>query len=367
MLRVIVIHSFIFLFLGGLMNISCGHLCLKNEYVKGNWVLNNNVTQQSNLCSKTSCADEAISNTSIKSMAISYYCSSIFHNRRKKPIDADESICSNYYLDQNTNSVSIPKPKCECIPNKDSRWRDKWEWVTDRCDFLYFEAVPFCRALNGRTILFVGDSLTSDTYVSLRDLIVEGGGKCENQIFFGRSDFLWISRQKRNHVFSAYAAFRKPDIIVMNAGAHLGTYNEFKDELLPNTLAMIDKVIIDLNKTVRFFWRTNYGAHENCWTFTHPIEWYNLSALHSNDPTYRMKYNWQFFQDYDRDAAGILARSNDKMRLLDVSPVYLRAEAHKANFTEGGENKTDCLHYKIPGPLDLTARIMYNMMITGEM
>jgi hypothetical protein len=42
-----------------------------------------------------------------------------------------------------------------------------------------------------------------------------------------------------------------------------------------------------------------------------------------------------------------------------MEPLYYRADAHSGN--------GDCLHYCMPGPLDLAAMLLHHMFITGEL
>jgi hypothetical protein len=49
--------------------------------------------------------------------------------------------------------------------------------------------------------------------------------------------------------------------------------------------------------------------------------------------------------------------------LLDVSPLYQRPEAHAGLTPEGF---TDCLHYAMPGALDITASILLTMLYNNE-
>lgn len=46
-----------------------------------------------------------------------------------------------------------------------------------------------------------------------------------------------------------------------------------------------------------------------------------------------------------------------------MSMLRLRPDAHKGNSVEG---KPDCLHWCIPGPLEIFPTILYNKLIVGE-
>jgi hypothetical protein len=74
----------------------------------------------------------------------------------------------------------------------------------------------------------------------------------------------------------------------------------------------------------------------------------------------RYLYNHGLFQEFDSLASRTFTNQLQQP-VLHLEPLYYRADAHP------GFGSNDCLHYCIPGPLDLAAALLHHMLVTGEL
>ena len=73
-------------------------------------------------------------------------------------------------------------------------------------------------------------------------------------------------------------------------------------------------------------------------------------------------FNWGNFSSYDDSAKAYLPQHS--IPVLDLSPLYYRPEAHTQVF-EHGFRALDCLHFCMPGPLDLFGVLVQRMLEEG--
>ena len=114
----------------------------------------------------------------------------------------------------------------------------------------------------------------------------------------------------------------------------------------------------------RMIWKTQNPGHANCDEFAGPISWYeerlmNLSYVQS-------EYNWNLFPIFDRMAKEFFADMD--VEILDMAPLFLRPDAHpgkvgKVHKLGANQSVKDCLHYCVPGPLDLFATLLYHALL----
>ena len=52
-------------------------------------------------------------------------------------------------------------------------------------------------------------------------------------------------------------------------------------------------------------------------------------------------------------------------KILDMAPLYMRGDAH-VGFAKAFRGDPDCLHYCIPGPVDLFPVLLQQMLYMGE-
>ena len=185
-------------------------------------------------------------------------------------------------------------------------------------------------------------------------------GRCAQRVVFGRSDRLYP--EDHNHGFRSFTEYIhmvKPDIVVMNAGAHmndLAHMNTVFDELLKQVVVMMNNT-----KVPRLVWKTISPGHYLCSRAVEPIQNFTnfyQDALAANfTAAFNDSFHYQSFPAYDALSQKWQPRIGYKM--LSVEPLYLRADAHVTV-------RSDCLHLCTPGPLDLFSVLLLNMLYNGE-
>ena len=75
-------------------------------------------------------------------------------------------------------------------------------------------------------------------------------------------------------------------------------------------------------------------------------------------------HNYGFFQLYDSIARRALSQARKsfvgtRFRALDLSPLYMRTDAHPGSFSGG---PGDCLHLCVPGPLSLARNLLSHLL-----
>jgi hypothetical protein len=115
----------------------------------------------------------------------------------------------------------------------------------------------------------------------------------------------------------------------------------------------------DLKKemNITFVWRTQLPGHPGCDNFTEPYSYRRDNFPIYNDSTVdRYKYS-TVLVNLDKFATRI-ARDEFHMAILDLEPLYGRPDAHPG--------VDDCLHYCMPGPIDLVATLLLQKLYLKE-
>lgn len=227
--------------------------------------------------------------------------------------------------------------------------RERYFWRPTHCKLHRWNATLFCELLGNRTVLLVGDSAMEQTAATLMSMITNQQGGCSSQIIMGRNDFL-VYALKNSRTMEEFVQIFNPDICVINAGAHMHDWGDmaFVFQHLPPVMQRMHAM---RNGAIKFVWKTNNPGHVHCEDYSAPTEGY------SKPPSDEDKYQWGLHPMFDE-----MARNNSVTlgyKVLDMSPLYLRPDAH----IPGGK---DCLHFCIPGPLDLFAQLMLQMLVNGE-
>ena len=72
-------------------------------------------------------------------------------------------------------------------------------------------------------------------------------------------------------------------------------------------------------------------------------------------------FRYQIFPVWD--AIGAQWARNHSMAVMDMSPLYGRPDAHPADIDK---HARDCLHYCLPGPVDVDGNILMQMLFNNE-
>lgn len=197
-------------------------------------------------------------------------------------------------------------------------------------------------------MVFIGDSTVSQSGHALMSMIYEDRGGCADKIAVTRSKH-YIFRD-----FSVKLLHLKPDICIVNHGAHGSDFAGGIDRSLPTVLNNLRGQLQEYqknpdHKNVTFVWRTNHPGHVNCDNYTAPgIFQYWDSGVDW--------YSWSRFPEWDE--AGKNFSADVGWQVVDLSPLYTRHDAHPG--------QGDCLHFCLPGPIDLIGPLLMQMLYNKE-
>lgn len=242
----------------------------------------------------------------------------------------------------------------ECDKRDDTRWkftqRERYRWEPMLCDLIPWNATQFCELLGNRTILMLGDSTMHQTAASIMSRVTSDSPpmeSCADQLSMGRFNKFGPEKGQVpaiNHIREV-----SPDIVILNTGAHFMTTPEFFEDLVH--LEALQKEVHDtFHKKVTFVWKTMNPGHINCSSTSNGPLVDHWSHRHDRSDL----YNWFIFPKQDSYAKREIARMG--MKLIDMSPLYYRQDAH-----------SDCLHYCLPGPVDLFSVLLLNMLYNEEL
>jgi hypothetical protein len=230
--------------------------------------------------------------------------------------------------------------------------REKYEWQPLLCDLIPWNATQFCELLGNRTILLVGDSTMHQTGAALASRITWDTGSlkgCADHISIGRINRLgW--EPKQTPVID-YVKLAKPDILILNTGAHFMIPVQWEEDLITNFKPLQEAIRQNVEKNVTIVWKTMNPGHVNCSQESGGPLNTDWSHQHSSSDLYQ----WYIFAHQDRFARHYI-QDVLGLQVIDMSPLYYRQDAH-----------SDCLHYCMPGPVDLFSVLLLNMLYTKEL
>jgi hypothetical protein len=152
------------------------------------------------------------------------------------------------------------------------------------------------------------------------------------------------------------------DICILNSGAHqldLGDVYKIWEKIRPK----MDSYKSIYNTT--FVWMTQGYGHLGCMDFDKPDE-----VFRPIDPSRyeEDKYLYHLFPQFDE-----LSRNMSRswgLPVIDISVLALRPDGHKgdrmASIGKEEHAKIDCLHWCMPGPMDIFPRILLNKLQNNE-
>jgi hypothetical protein len=278
---------------------------------------------------------------------------------------------------------------CTCENNQE-RWsvskRESHIWTPHTCRLIEWDAHSFCKHLGTRDMVFIGDSTMYQTVATVTNMLVAANATCIQQISYALSDTL-VGRE-----FGVYNRGRSMSdivqqlrnknnsVIVISAGAHI--FEGFESVMAE--VAQIIQQIRSSASGLTFAWRTQQPGHRLCGLATAPSHYLQevsdtcihtlikgalsskltllsasgrslFTSIHTQGESV---YNYAKFPEYDYSASAVFA--NDLQQpVLHLEPLYYRADAHSGN--------GDCLHYCLPGPLDVAAILLHHMLVIGEL
>lgn len=234
------------------------------------------------------------------------------------------------------------------IPNK----REAYYWSPTSCRLQEWNATLFCELLGSRTILLMGDSTMQETASTIMSMISANKGTCAPQLFFSRSDFVGFKARGHSSIQTIVAELQ-PSIAIITFGAHLEDKGDFVD--ISNRIDSFLQSRIASNLSVpTMVWKTQNPPHLGCEEILDPL------LIDVSNTTVYDKYNFKIIREHDEFMRGYIVSNYSYYSLLDMYPLYLRADAHIL----GGRN--DCMHYCVPGPLNIFSIILLQMLFNKE-
>jgi hypothetical protein len=248
---------------------------------------------------------------------------------------------------------------CRCKPGKVQHMR----WETNTCTMLDWDASAFCQHLGKRTILFIGDSTMSQTASVLMNAIGTqlGARGCQANIIFGPGDTVVGERlgaNNRGQSWLGWLADLKPDVVIVNAGAHVkGDRAFFRDKVIRRIIKELPEVEEMYKKRQRNF--------ELIW-MTQPPPGCSKEPKAIN---FKEGYKWRHSGAYDYDQTDLRDEAAKAIfgghaEILDLTPLKGRPDGHVGVGVGEGH---DCMHWCIPGPITIIPRLLLQMMATDRL
>ncbi|KAL2630627.1 hypothetical protein R1flu_015313 [Riccia fluitans] len=254
----------------------------------------------------------------------------------------------------------------------------KWVWQTNSsCPFWAVNRDDLCRRIGSRrNVMVVGDSLNHEiSWTFMNHLVLNGTGysrlgtnnrstdgvyeMCGDifgagngfKVSFVRNDrlspvlFPTVNWERNFYEFPWLNLVDEYDVklLLMNRGAH---YED--DVTYAQALRNIFTILSGRFPHVRVIYRNTQPGHINCETYYRPLsERQNGSQLPDN-------YHWADFHRQNQLAAKIVE---------EFQYIYMDVETMLSLRADGHIDKGDCLHYCVPGPLDLSIQYLYNILL----
>lgn len=252
----------------------------------------------------------------------------------------------------------IPKSKCEF----DNRWSEE----------------TFCRLVQNKNILFLGDSIMREQFMSLISYF--GWRKRKEDVF--RDGRVSICNATRNNVFfrydprlntrnvPSYLKAHKPQIILANRGVWFQN----------NTDALVGVINSDLGHFKKWqdrkecrksngggcllIWKTAVPGHPNCADFDGPVNDLEIMEHHVGNQALYDKGNyvkwgwWKQKQQNERVLELFASNRTDDIdyAIMDAYHVnILRPDLHRWN-------QGDCLHNCSPGKTEILNQILLHIL-----
>jgi len=238
--------------------------------------------------------------------------------------------------------------------------REMYRWVPRHCDLLAWNSTQFCHLLGSRKILFVGDSTMQQTFATLVSMIMHSGGGCAEQIIMGRSDHVAFTLKSRLSAL-AYVMKYQPDICIIAFGSHQSDEGDILD-IWGKISLQLESFRTASHKNITLVFKSQNPGHVNCTSAKEPIPTRQVIIPHEENDLFNY-YNQRIFDNMSKNISTTLG-----FKLIDMEPLHYRPDAHPyKKLLPHKRAAHDCLHYCMPGPLDVFSHILLNMLHTGEL
>jgi hypothetical protein len=260
----------------------------------------------------------------------------------------------------------------------------------------------FCAQFNGKSILFVGDSLTGQLFTSFISIFGVQWAKVNdakaNKCYVGYSATeFWkeievnpheidaeadiceslgygqhiVARFMRNDWLAAhnlhevngvscdwFSVADRYDMFVLNRGVHF-VANDVFERQLNDTLHRLARMLENENRHGCFgmhskrrciLYRGSHHAIPGCETFTDP----QPEPLPAPNDSVSKRYNWHLTEEQNQIAKSI----------VETTGGVFMDTYFATSFRPGGRNLPDCLHWCLPSPMDELIKVMIYFWIS---
>ena len=263
-----------------------------------------------------------------------------------------------------------------------------WEIPPSKCkyEFHQFNKEHFSKVIDGYRVMFVGDSVNEEFYVSFMSSLISTvdcevcGSMCHGkkleEIYLPpyrshatsvRNDrFTLADSTDANHNFYDYDFYgpleqHNISLLIMNRGAH---YQE--DDLVINEIQKTLTYLYQRHPNLAVIYRNTPPGHHDCGSTitSNPLKAAPkyLTAMtfderDGDDSTH--EHHWYKFHKQNVNVEAFLKAHFPAVLRLDVfTPTVLRADMHAS--------AGDCLHYCLPGPIDTWVTILSNALTLAQ-
>lgn len=270
----------------------------------------------------------------------------------------------------------------DCLRSSSSvgRW---YTWRPFDEDLQPFDPAKMCLVMNGRTLMFAGDSMQYQFYFAFvsavlkytvihqdrkfpstefmennsatcsrlcewtmhdhnceRPLVIDCGDSIPPfSVLFARTNMLDVNDGPWLRLITKFNV----SLIFLNTGAHYQS-----DENLLHNIDLSLRYIYENHPSMSVIYRNTYHGHDDCHLFySSPPLSSGLHHIHSFEDQQRVhpEWGWQHFDRQNELVHALLTESFPQVLYLDVATsTQLRVDSHVS--------KEDCYHYCLPGPVD---------------
>jgi hypothetical protein len=211
----------------------------------------------------------------------------------------------------------------------------------------------------------------SQTASTVMNAVFKAG--CQTQMSFAFSDTLVgrpLGKMNRGRPWASHwVDTLRPDVVVINAGAHVGyganDTDESSDSRFDTMFAEVLNDVLRYRETVPqrlILWKTQQpGGCSDHIQDGHATFGKDEPSLLYNTATkgFNYRFNHQHFRSRDEKVLEVLRSQG--LPALDLRALYARSDAHV--WLAAGK-VADCLHLCSPGPLDMVPQVLYEALLT---
>jgi hypothetical protein len=230
-----------------------------------------------------------------------------------------------------------------------------------KCRFTEWSSEEFCSVAGGRSISFVGDSLTWTVFLALVYSLGATPTSGWTTVCNGTTKLFWFRDNELTGLALTRQELRQSDTLILNRGAHHRNDTVVESGLTGRTIPIVKQwqEVCENNTSTgqcRLFWRTTMPGHPSCRENRVPsTNTSAMDALIADRGTAFDSHGWWDFGRQNMFMENLLAQNDLEATFMDGYDLLLtRPDLHIGGNKKGG----DCLHYCLPGPPDVLNQVL---------